>query len=65
MAKFCVVRFERDPLGERVYAQAKMTWGDKIRPMYKDFWHWASDVNYMARQSVARPVIMEIFYNDS
>ena len=64
MAKFCIVRFERDPLGERMLTKTKMTWGDNIRHLYADYWGWGCEVSHMAKRSVAKPVIMEVFYND-
>ena len=60
MAAFCLVRFDNDPVSGDLYVQTKMTWGDGIRHLYPDYWGWTSEVKFMAKRSVARPVIMEI-----
>ena len=64
MRAFCPIKFEQDPLGDRIYAKVKMTWGHRIRNSYPDWWGWASEVKFMASKSVARPVIMYIIDGD-
>ena len=60
MREFCPVRFKIAPFKDTLFVQCKMTWGEGIRNLYPDYWGWTNEVQFMARKSVARPVVMGI-----
>lgn len=63
MNNFCLVRFEQDPMSDRIYAQGRMTWGEDIKHLYSDFWHWSQDIPHFMKKSVASPVVYGIISN--